>query len=514
MKKLSALLIALFAVVGLSACATNGGQTGTGDTPTGAANDHLVVVVGGLPVSMDPHASNDMFTSYFSHQIYDTLVRLDPDDLSNVQPLLAVSWDMPDTQTLDMQLRDDVYFHNGERLTASDVRFSLLRAKNSPHVGFILGMIDDVIVHDDLNFTITLVEPFTPILNHLGHFGTSILHEATVTAAGDAFHNNPVGTGAFQFESIVLGDRIELTRFDNFWGPAPAFEGMTWRAMPEATNRLIEVETGHAQVAIIIDPNDVARAEASDSVAMHRRQSLQALYLGLNTQIEPFDDVLVRQAINYALDIETISRVVYEGTGTPATGAVTGIVWGAYPQAPFPHDIERARDLMVQAGLEDGFSTVLWYNTEDQQAGDMANLIQNQLMDIGINVSLESLEWSTFLERTAVGDQEMFMLSWFTVTGDADYGLFDTQHSSGFGAGNRTFFSTPELDALLEEGRTNPDPARRMEVYREAQRIIHSESPRIYIHHAEELHATSPNLRNVILHPDGRIDLWSVYFAN
>ena len=108
----------------------------------------------------------------------------------------------------------------------------------------------------------------------------------------------------------------------------------------------------------------------------------------------------------------------------------------------------------------------------------------------------------------------MFILSWFTVTGDADYGLFDTYHVSGLGSGNRTFWSSPELDRLLEEGRTNADPARRLEIYREAQQIIHYNSPRIYLHHAEELHATVPGLQNVILHPDGRLDLWSARFAD
>ena len=503
MKKKLALLLALVMVATsfITACGND------------ADDNHLVVVVPGLPVSMDPHASNDMFTSYFVHQIYDTLVRLDPEDPSNVEPALAVEWHMPDMQTLSMTLREGVYFHNGEPLTASDVRFSLLRTLNSPHVGFIVGMIEDVVVHDDLNFDILLTQPFAPMINHLGHFGTSILHEQTVVDAGDDYHNNPVGTGAFQFESIVLGDSIELSRFDDFWGPAPAFESVTWRAMPEATNRLIEVESGNAHLGIIIDASDIDRVMDSDDIELHRRTSLQAIYLGMHVEKEPFDNVLVRQAINYALDIEEISRAVYWGSGTPATSAITSIVWGYYPQEPFPYDLDRARALMAEAGLEGGFSTYLWYNTEDQQLADMATLIQSQLREIDIDVTVESMDWATYLDRTSAGENEMFLLSWFTVTGDADYGLFDTFHVSGLGSGNRTFWSSPEVDALLEEGRETLDAGRRAEIYREVQQLVHEASPRVYIHHAEELHISVPELQNVILHPDGRIDVWSVYFA-
>jgi len=538
MKKRFFSIVALMLVaVMLAACGgggNNGGNEGNNggngnvgttdvDTPEGnggaaegttasAENDHLIVVVAGLPVSLDPHESNDMQTAYLAHQMYDTLVRLNPEDLS-IEPRLAASWELSeDSQSLDMQLRDDVYFHNGDRLTADDVRFSLLRAQNSPHVGFIVGMIDDIIVHDDLNFTITLTDPFVPFLSHLAHFGVSILNEQVVTELGDEYVNYPVGTGPFQFESIALGDRVELTRFDDYWGQMPVFSRLTWRAMPEATNRLIEVETGNAHIALVINPSDIARAETSDSLVLHRRQNLQAIYLGFQTQKEPFDDIRVRHAINYALDIEIISQVVYEGSGTPSTGPITGVVWGAYPMELFPHDVERARELMAEAGLEDGFSTTLWFNTEDQQYAQMATLIQNQLREIDIDVTIESYEWSVYLERTTAGEHEMFILSWITVTGDADYGLFDTAHSSGFGSGNRTFWGSPEIDAILEEARANPDPARRLELYTEAQQLIHEGSARVYIHHGEELHVSTPNLNGLIISPSGLHDLWRVYF--
>ncbi|MCL2589271.1 MAG: ABC transporter substrate-binding protein [Oscillospiraceae bacterium] len=524
MKRRFVSLIAILLVIAMLAACGNGGGTTAPPADGGAATpapgnggaaagevDELIVVVGELPVSMDPQLSNDMFTAYLLHQMYDTLVSLNPVDLS-IDPNLAVSWDMPDAQTLNMELRDGVYFHNGDRLTANDVRFTLLRGLEMPHVSFIIDMISDVVVHDDLNFTIELAEPFAPILSHLAHSAIAILNERAITELGANYNDAPVGTGPFQMESFTLGDRVELTRFEQYWGQMPVFSRLSWRAMPEATNRLIEVESGNAHMAIIINPSDIQRAEASENLTLHRRQNLQAIYLGMQTQKAPFDDVRVRQAINYALDIELISEVVYEGSGNAATGPITEIVWGAYPMAPFPQDLDRARELMADAGLEDGFATTLWYNVEDQQYAQMATIIQNQLREINIDVTIESFDWPTYLNRTEAGDHEMFILSWITITGDADYGLFDTWHTSGFGFGNRTFWGSPEIDALLEEGRFSLDPQRRLEIYREIQMLTHESSARIYLHHAEELHVTVPNLRGLIINPNGVNDLWRVYF--
>ena len=507
MKKRFATLVCciLVASMAISLAACNGSKTGEdpGD-PSAEVNDHLIVVARGLAVSMDPHMSSDMNTAYVCHQIYDTLFRMTPENY-DVEPSLAETWDMPDTQTLNIKLRSGIKFHNGDPLDAEAVKFSLERTMESPHVGYIVEMIEEVVVHDELNLTIKMNVPFSPIMNNLAHYGTAIVNRSNS-------EETPIGTGPFKFESIALGDRIELVRNDDYWGGTSKIRRITWRAMPEATNRLIEVETGNAHLAYDINPSDIPRVEASANLVLNRKTSLASHYLGMHCEKPPFDDIRVRHAINYAIDIPLLSQTAYEGSGTPATGAITSVVSFAYPIEPWPYDLDKAKALMAQAGLEDGFSVMLWYNTEDQQYAQMATMLQNMLREINIEATIQSFEWATYLDRVLGGEQEMFLLSWITLTGDADYGLFETQHSTQFGMGNLVFYGDPRMDVLLEEGRSTSDPAERQAIYKEIEEIIHEASAYIYLHHGEELHATSVNLKGFVASPAGMFDLWKTWF--
>jgi peptide/nickel transport system substrate-binding protein len=348
----------------------------------------------------------------------------------------------------------------------------------------------------------------------LAHYGTSIVSQRAVTEHGNLFHENPTGSGPFKFDSITLGDRVELSRFEEYWGDKPVFSKLTWRAMPEATNRLIEVEAGNADIALHINPSDIARAESSSSLVLHRKLGVGAHYLGLNVLKAPFDDIRVRQAIAHALDLETISNVCYEGSGSFGASAIPSVIWGGVTIEPFGYDVERAKQLMAEAGLADGFSTSLWYNTEDQQYAQAVQMIQNQLREINIDVTITAYEWATYLDLTEVGEHEMFLLSWYTPTGDADYGLYDTSSTMGWGAGNRSFFSNPDIDALLIEGRSSVDPARRLAIYADAQELIRDEAGNIHFHYTEELHVTTPNVRGLVLNPNGQHDMWRITFGN
>ena len=502
-----ACLLTVTLVLGLAACGTkpdsNSNSNNNSNNSSTAVDDHLIVVAKGLPISMDPHDSSDMNTAYVCHQIYDTLFRLTAKDYT-VEPSLAESYETPDAQTLNIKLREGVKFHNGDLLTADIVKASLHRTMESAHVGYIVAMVDDITVHDDLNLTIKLNVPFAPILNNLAHYGTAIVHP-------DASHEKPIGTGAFKFDSIALGDKVELSRNDDYWGVKSEISKLTWRAMPEATNRLIEVESGNAHLAYDISPSDVARVEAASNLVLNKATSLAAHYLGMHCQKPPFDDIRVRHAINYAIDIETLSKTAYEGTGKPGTGAITEVVTYAYPIDPWPYDVEKAKQLMAEAGLEDGFDIMLWYNTEDQQYAQMATMIQNMLKEINVNATIQSFEWATYLDRVLGGEQEMFLLSWITLTGDADYGLFETQHSSEFGNGNLVFYGDEHRDKLLEEGRAHLDPNERREIYKEIAEMIYEASAYIYLHHGEELHATTANLKGFEVSPSGMFDLWKTH---
>jgi len=498
---------------GDTAATTDGGETPDGATPpgdnavpAGDGGDHLIVVARGLAVNMHPHEALDMNSAYILNLVFDPLFRLNYETME-VEYALAESSEMSDDATsLSIKLREGVTFHNGDPVNAEVVRDSLLSTQNSPLVGFLIGMVDNIEVQDEYNLTINLSGPFSPIRRHLTHSGTSIVHP-------DTTHDNPIGTGAYVWDSIVLGDRIELVANENWWGDIAGISRITWRAMPEGVARLIEVETGGAHIAWDINPSDLPRVEADPNLTVHRNSSIETHFLAFQCEKAPFDDIRIRHAIAYALDIPLLSYTAYEGTGTTADSFLTPIIVYHHSIPPRAQNLERARELMAEAGYPDGFAVTLEFNSENQIYAQLAVMIASMLREIGIEAEILQFEWGAYLDRVLSGEHELMILSWNTITGDADYGLHDTHHSSGYPfGGNQSFYSDPATDALLEEGRRTLDSARRAEIYREVQENAFEAANILNIHHDERLHAAVSNVRGFGVNPTGIIDLWNVYF--
>jgi len=444
--------------------------------------------------------------------IFDPLIRLEPSTMTLI-PWIATDWDMPDGYTLNMQLRDDVFFTNGDQLTASDVKFTFERLVEAPVTRALFEMIEYVEIHDDHNITMHLNEPFVPILFQLSMNQAGIVSERAVLEYGDDFATNPVGSGMFKYDHTVLGDRVVLARNDNFWGDAPAIREMTFRVIPEMANRFIEVETGGADIALAISHTDINRAEVTDSVVLHRAMNFSNNFIILNTQKPPFDDVRVRHAINHALDVEAIAAIAFGGTGSVSTGPLTPLHLHYIEVEPFEFNVELARELLAEAGFPDGFSTTIWSNSGNQQRADVAEMVQNQLRAIDIDVTVEIIEWATYLELTGAGDHYMCILGWVGGNTDPNTGLFMTYHSSNFGGpGNRSFYHNPEVDRLLMEGRGVVDYAERAAIYAEIQHLIRDDAPMVFLHVGEELALSSPDVRGFAPAPTQLPWFWQVYF--
>ena len=498
-----------------------GGQQPGGQQPGEAGETTLILATASPPGALDPALENDQPTSRITRQIFQTLVY--QDENMDIVPGLAESWEFIDERTVRFTLREGVRFHNGDILTAEDVVFSINRASVAPRVAIITQMIEEAIAVDARTVDVRTEFPFAPILSHLAHPATGIVNKAVVEALGDDGHAQaPVGTGPFMFYRLVAGDRVELVRFDDFNsvvpglapGQLPAMEHIIIRIIPEASVRAIEVEAGTAHLAYDLASSDLHRLAGVDTVNVHMIPTLSlGDYIGFNMLVEPFDDIRVRKAINYALDLETIIDVVYEGIGSPGVGPLTRTVWGANTDLEmWPFDIARARELMAEAGLEDGFSTTLMHNEGNPRRLAVAEIVQTQLRALNIDIAIRIYEMPVYLEMTAAGEHEMFILGWVSVTGDPDYGLWPTFHSTSFGApGNRTFYANDRVDYLLEIGRTSSDPNARLAAYHEAQQIIRDEVPWIFLWQGSSLEASRADVRGFRPSPAGHHALWTVY---
>jgi len=482
---------------------------------TATTREHLDVAVSGLPFSISPGVSNDTSSSLVIAQIFDTFLNLDYDTME-VLPGLAIAWDMPDAQTVNMELRRDVVFHDGQPLIASDVAFSLERASTMVGAMMFSYMIDSVTIHDDYNFTIHLWGPHAPILRNLTHPMMSIVPMGHFTNAWEEnFENHPIGTGPFMFEELVIGDYLQLTRNMNYWGNLSQVETIRFHTIPDASSRIIAIKVGEVDIALAVAPADVATANTFDNVTLLRGPNLFIDYIGFNMQKEPFNNPLVAQAINYAIDVQEIIDIAFHGVGTPATSPLSSLAWGYADVEPFEFNPERARELLTLAGYPDGFETTIWWNIPNMQRADIADIVQRRLLDVGIDVTVEGLEWATVLEGTDWGDHDMFIMAWVALSGDADYGLFPTFHSFNFGAaGNRTHTANPELDRLLEAGREAIDPVERAAIYSEILQLLREHPSMVPIRQGENLVAVSNDLHGLTLDPIGNHRFAEVYFAD
>lgn len=501
MKKFSYLLI--FVVFLFAACGKEKTNVQTKDT--------LIVAQGADARTLDPQKAIDTPSVRVYQQIYNQLV--EKDENMNIMPGLAESWETEDLKTTVFHLKKGIKFHNGETLTAKDVKFTLDRMMEQPTVTFLISEIDRVEVVDDNTVKVITKDGFGPLLNHLSHPGASILNEKAVTEAGDMYGQNPVGTGPYKFVDWQSGDRVTLKAFPEYYQGKSAIENIVIRAIPEGTNRTIALETGEVDIVYDVEPVDIDKIKENAELNFMMEASLGNSYLGINMTKEPFNDVRVRQAMAYAINVDDIIEVAYKNTAVPANSPIGPKIPGYNKDAKkYEYNPEKAKELLAEAGYPNGFKTSIWVN-DNIIRKDIATILQDQFNSVGIEATIETLEWGAYIDRTARGEHDMYILGWVTVTGDGDYGLYPLFHTLAHGRpGNRSFYSNPEVDKLLDKARTSIDQEERMQAYSEVQRIVQEEVPIITMVYTNQNVGMQKYVKNFKLHPTGFYDLYNVKF--
>lgn len=531
-KSLWAFLMVLMLAMVLAACAGGGGDDTTeetGGSEDGAATEgdaaqggDLVLAVLSDASSLDPHGSNDVPSSVVQENIYETLVNRDENN--EIVPGLAESWEQVDDTTWSFQLREGITFHDGEEFNAEVVKANLDRIRDeavgSPRL-FLFEMITDVNVVDDYQVEITTEYPFSPLLAHLSHNGGGMISPASIEAdyealeggadPGSVISEEPVGTGYFKFDSWNVGSEIKLVKNEEYWDEPANVDSVTFRVVPDSQVRAADLETGNVHIIDPVQPNEVERINNSGVASVLQTPSSSLAYLGFNTEKEPFDDPLVRQAISYAIDRQAIISGIYDDFAIPANGPLAPGIFGYTEDIDaVEFDMDRARELIEEAGMADGFTTSIWTN-DNPQRQSIAVLVQEALAELNIDVSINVMEFGAYLDQTAAGEHDMFILGWSNPTGDADYGMYALFHSSQKGnPGNRSFYENPEVDALLDEGRQEADPERREEIYAEVAQLLTDDAPMAFLVHTEYLNGISDNVSGFSIDTSGIYQLKDV----
>ena len=464
---------------------------GGGVGVTGTA-DEIIIGTGGEIPSLDPHAQNMLAASQILYHTMETLVNQDVN--LQIYPGIAESWEQLDDLRWQFNLRDDVYFHNGNKLTAEDVAFSLRRGADAPQVAAVIGMVDaeGIEVVDDYTVIIATDEPFAPFLNHMAHNSAAIMCSETVGDIGpeDSENEDIVGSGPYQVIENVSGDRLIMERWDEFHGELPNMRLITFRIIPDHSARTMALETGDVDAILTAQTTDHERLIADPNIELHSIMGLSMDYVVINTEFVP--DARVRQAMNYALNTEEIVAITTDNTGIYTGAFVNSITFGHNPDFEgFPYDPDRARVLLQEAGYsgESGAGDIeieLFANTESPSRTQAVEIIQAQLREVGIDIEIQTMEFNAMNELLQERQLYMATLGWGTVTGDADYALFPLFHSNSHSPGtNHALLDNAELDELIELGRSSTDEAERIEAYWAAQEILREEAPWIILHNAE-----------------------------
>lgn len=501
--KLTGLFLALVMV--LTACGGSnnkqgedqeGGQAAAGDSST------LKVAVAADAITLDPENYNDVYSESIMAQIYSKL--MDFDSEGKLVEDLAESIEQPDAQSFIVHLKDGVKFHNGDPLKASDVVFSLKRARKSTKYAYIYEKIDENSFEtpDEKTVKFKLTEPDGSFLAALAHPAVAILNEKAVTEGGDNYGKNPVGTGPYKFDSWTKLQSISLTRFDDYFGDKAKSEKVEFRIIPEANNRLIELESGGVDIAYEIAPNDVKKIEENKDLELLRKMDQSVHFLGLTVDENGiFANPKAREAMTHALNMDEIVKTVYQGVGKVATGPVNPqIIYSASDQMkPAKYDPELAKKLFAEAGLKEGSHLKLYVN-DNQQRQDIAQIVQAQLQELGIQVDITTLEWGAYMEALKNNQHDMFIMSWNPSIADPHYAMYSPFHSKNMGEGpNFMFYQNPEVDKVLDQAIQLMNGKEREDLYKKAQELVDKDHPWIYIANGEQVVGTRKNVKGLKL---------------
>jgi len=302
---------------------------------------------------------------------------------------------------------------------------------------------------------------------------------------------------------------VDMVRFDDYWGGKPKLAGVKFVTVKEEATRVTMLEKGEADFIVNVPPQDMARLEKNPKTTVRRDTSNRVAHIGFNVKKKPFDNVKVRQALNYAVDRELLVKGVCGGIGSPAQSVLASATWGFSPVSPYKYDKEKALALLKEAGYPQGFKAKLWTPHGRYFRDKETSLaVAGQLKKVGVELEVEVIDWGQYLKLLRLGmDQgnktEAYMLGWESVTGEANYLMnvvFSSKNQAPKGW-NTMFYSNPRVDELTDLSGQTIDDEKRKAQFKEFQEIVIKEAPWIPLYVYEQLSAFRSDLKGISILP-------------
>jgi peptide/nickel transport system substrate-binding protein len=508
--------------------------------PPAGARRTIVVGLSDAPIILDPADHRSRPTETVLRNMFDGL--LTRDTRSGVHLELAESYNWIDEQTLEIQLRRGVKFHNGSEMTADDVVFTFNRViqenqieypepHTSPRKGLIAPL-ESIEKTGDYTVVMNFSAPWPAALQMLVH--QQIVPKAYLEEVGtQGFLQRPVGTGPFRFVSAAVGlEEIVLERFEDYYGGAPdlppvgpaCVDQVIFKVIPEASTRVAALLAGEVQIIQNVPPDLLANLEANPNIQVKTAPGTGPIWMEMNVNMAPFDDVRVRQALNYAIDKDLIVEAVYGGRAVSLPGSLSP--YNNYVNKslqPYAYDLDMAYDLLEQAGWtdsnNDGYldkdgQTLAFTIDTLEEFRPMAEAVANLLQDMGVDANVRFWEYSVVRPQLLAGERMAYIDDW----GDSAFdpvGHFEAKwhgfvEGEAYGRGNFSGYNNSRVNELIKMGEVTVDIALRQQYYDEAQQLVYDEAPAIFLVLPEGAEAAWATISNWEPASDSRINLHDV----
>ncbi len=461
----------------------------------------LNIVFSGDPKSIDPALATDVRSGQLCALLYDNLVRFGTS--SEILPSIASSWKVSSSGLkYSFKIREDVQFQNGEMLQCEDIKQSFQRIL-SPHTSshrkwlfknvvgtaeFIEGSATEVhgFSCQQSTFTIELIHPFSPFLGFLAMPSASIIKEVD---------NEIIGTGPWILEEWIHDGHIMLKKNSHYFDGEPKLSGIKIRILPEALPRTAEFLTGYLDIMEIPDAEFSLWIEDKKWAPLIKYQEdLNTFYLGMNCLRPPLNHKYVRQAIHYAIDINSLIKNLKNGNAIPAHGPIPPSLMDEPPIPKYEYNLQKAKELLSQAGFHDGFEIELWQS----QSSNLLNIteaIQSQLEKVNIHVKIIRNDWNMYSQAITQGNADMYYRSWYADYPHAENFLAPLFEST-ISKKRWTRYASEELDAYIDMIQKSSDIDEQQKYIKLSNNKLVEDVPWVYLWHSKTAFIHQPNLKN------------------
>ncbi|MFC5971128.1 ABC transporter substrate-binding protein [Halomarina salina] len=483
-----------------------GGATGTTANVGNAQSGGTLKWGGAVPVQgLDPHIDTAAASKRVLENMVEGLVRLQPD--YTFEPLLAKEMETSEDNTkLSFTLHEGVTFHNGEEMTAEDVKASYERvAGNEKFVanGF-MQMVDSMAAPSDYEFSVTLSEPFAPFIAKMS---TAELAVVPASEAEKSEIKEPIGTGPYQYDSREVESSFTMTKFDDYWAASeengPFIDKVVKSEIADASVRLQSFTAGEYDFINGIPPKDVQRIQQNGSVRFEKNFPKSLVYLGMNCEQAPFDNRDARLALDYSFDKAEVTEAALYGTGQPtASPATPESPWVNEDVQPRPRDLDKAQEHLENAGMGDGFSVSFKIPQSYPAQVQAAQVIADQASEAGIELNIQKITWNSWLSDVYSKKNFEATTSSYLALYYPDVSFYKFLHPEG--AFFFTGWSNDEYNSKVEEARHLYDEAERAKLYKEATQIMHDDrAGHLLLFWQANLYGAQPRYKGKIGTPDG-----------